>query len=330
VDAALLPAVLAVALAFAWTNGFHDAANAVATSLTTRALTPRVALGLAAVLNGVGALLGVGVARTIGGELVTVPVSRPGLGLVLAALVAAIGWNLLTWWFGVPSSSTHALVGGLAGAGMAAGAAVDWDVVTVKVLLPLLVSPVLGFGLAWAGTRAVQRAFRDAAYGAALPRFRLAQSVSAAAMALGHGLQDGQKTMGVMVLALVAAGEQGGVDVPWSVRLSAAGALALGTLAGGWRLIRTLGRRLVHVTPVTGCTAETVAAGLLYASAYVFSVPVSTTHTLTSAIAGAGASRGWRVLRWRVLRRIAVAWLVTIPVTALVAAVLYGVAARLV
>jgi PiT family inorganic phosphate transporter len=320
----LLAVVIGLALVFAWTNGFHDASNAVATSLATRSLTPRVALLLAAVLNLIGALLGEGLARLIGTQILTPPLDSPGLTVVLAALLSAIAWNLLTWWRGVPSSSSHALLGGLAGAGFAASAEIHANVLLTKVVAPLVLSPLIGFVAAWLLMALLHWLFRHAAYGHTVRRFRMGQTVSASAMALGHGLQDGQKTMGVMVLALVAAGSSTGDAVPRWVQISSAVFLALGTWAGGWRIIRTLSRRVVHVEPVTGFAAETVASGLLYTTAYVFNTPVSSTHTIVASIAGAGtANAGWRGLRWRVLRPIMFAWAGTLPATAAIAAVLF-------
>lgn len=321
-ESALLVVAVALALAFAWTNGFHDTANAVATSLQTGALTPRVALGLAAVLNGAGSLLGIGVAVVVGQQLVDVPVAHPRQTLVIAAVAAAIGWNLLTWWFGLPSSSSHALIGGIAGAGLAAGLRVDWGQMGSKVLLPMLASPLVGFVAAWLLALVLILAIRPARNATAVRGFRLAQTVSASAMALGHGLQDGQKAIGVILLALAAdGGSTAGVPV-W-VRLCVAVALAAGTAAGGWRIIRTLARRVAPIDPVIGFAAEAVAAGVLYLSAGVFGVPVSSTHTVTASIVGAGSTRGLREIRWLVARRIVIAWLLTPVVAAAAAGLLY-------
>ncbi|WP_088318510.1 inorganic phosphate transporter [Kineosporia sp. R_H_3] len=317
----LLVVVVVLALAFAWMNGFHDASNAVATSLSSATLTARVALPLAGALNVVGALLGVGVAQTIGTRLVDVPVSSPGLGLVAAALVAAFGWNVVTWSLGLPSSSSHALIGGLTGGALAAGGAVQWGVVRDLVLVPMVLSPVVGFALAWLLMAAIIRSVREVTYGTARRRFKIAQTVSASAVALGHGLQDGQKTMGVIVIALAAGGHA--VDgVPLWVRVAAAVALGAGTVVGGGRIIRTLGRRVVPVDPVSGFAAESVSAVVLAGTA-VFQAPVSSTHTVTASIMGAGSTRGRREIRWAVVRRILLAWVLTPFATALGAAVLY-------
>jgi PiT family inorganic phosphate transporter len=324
VETALLVGTVALALVFAWTNGFHDTSNAVATSLATGALTPRVALGLAAVLNGVGSLFGVGLAVLVGQQLVDVPVIRPGLGLVLSGLLAAIGWNLLTWAAGMPSSSSHALIGGLAGAGVVAGVRVDWGLLGTRVLMPMLASPLAGFIGAWLLTAMLLVVFRSARNAVGVRGFRLVQTVSASAMALGHGLQDGQKTMGVIVLALATAGVRSGdSSVPLWVRLASAAALAGGTAAGGWRIIRTLARRVAPIDPVTGFAAEAVAAGVLYVTAGVLNVPVSSTHAVTAAVLGAGSTRGARRIRWRTVRLVGATWVVTPVVTAVVGGALY-------
>jgi PiT family inorganic phosphate transporter len=321
VDGALV-AVVAVALGFAWVNGFHDASNSVATPLATRALTPRVALPLAAVLNGVGALLGVMIVATLA-SVVTLDPGSHGLLQLLAALAAAIGWGLLTWLAGIPSSSSHALIGGLVGAALATGAAVNSEVVVRQVVLPTLISPVVGLVGAWLLVLALDRVFRDAAYGHTLRGFRMAQAVAAASTAVGHGLQDGQKAMGVIVLALATdrvSGRGAAVAVPLWVRVSVAVVLALGTAAGGWRIIRTLGRRIVPIDPVTGFAAQGVASIVLSTTGGIYAAPISTTHTLTAAVLGAGATRGLRTVRWTMVRRIATAWVLTPLATAAAAA----------
>jgi PiT family inorganic phosphate transporter len=325
VTLALVILVVAVALVFDYTNGFHDAANAIATSVSTNALTPRVALLMAAVFNLVGALLGEGVAKTIGSGIVSVPDGRHGLVVVLSGLIGAIAWNLLTWWFGLPSSSSHALIGGLMGAGLASAATVHWSVIWEKVVIPMIASPLVGFLLAYLLMLAILWTFRNGAPGLLNRRFRRAQTVSAAAMALGHGLQDAQKTMGVIVLALVAGGYHTGTDIPLWVKLSAAAAISAGTYAGGWRIMRTLGRRVIELDPPRGFAAETTAAGVLYTTAFVFEAPVSTTHTITSAIMGVGATKRLSAVRWGVAQRIAFAWVLTIPMAAAVAVACYGV-----
>ncbi|TRW43995.1 inorganic phosphate transporter [Georgenia yuyongxinii] len=319
----LVVVVVTVALAFDFTNGFHDAANAIATSVSTRALTPRVALVMAAGMNLLGALLGTGVAETIGSGIITPPEGTSGLLILLAGLVGAIVWNLITWWFGLPSSSTHALIGGLAGAGVASATTVHWDVIATSVVLPMVISPLIGFALAYMVMLVVLWTFRRRPYSPTMRGFRLAQTISAAAMALGHGLQDAQKTMGVIVIALVAGGLHEGTSIPLWVKLAAAAAISLGTYAGGWRIMRTLGRRVIELDPARGFVAESVSAAVLYTTAFLLHAPVSTTHIITSAIMGVGATRRLSAVRWGVAGNIALAWLFTIPAAALMAAGLY-------
>ena len=325
-DLAIVVLVVVVALAFDYTNGFHDAANAIATSVSTRALTPTIALGLAAVMNFAGAFLGQKVAKTVS-DILEVSDGAHGLVVVAAALLGAIAWNLLTWYFGLPSSSSHALIGGLVGAGVASATHVRWDQVRGKVLIPMLISPLVGFSLAFGLMLLILWTFRRASPHRVNRRFRLAQTASAAAMALGHGLQDAQKTMGVIVLALVAGGFQsdGGRIPPWVV-FAAAGAISLGTYAGGWRIMRTLGRRIIELDPPRGFAAESTAAAVLYTTAFVFAAPISTTHTITSSIMGVGATKRLSAVRWGVAGTIVTAWILTIPMAALAAAACYGVA----
>ena len=322
-ESVLIVAVIVVALGFDYTNGFHDAANAIATSVSTRALTPRAALVMAAVMNLVGAFLGTGVAQTVGSGIVELPETESSLVVILAALLGAIVWNLTTWWFGLPSSSSHALIGGLVGATLAAAGTVQWAGITEKVVIPMIVSPVIGFTVAFLFMTAIMWIFRRANPGRVNRGFRIAQTFSAAAMALGHGLQDAQKTMGVITLALVVGGFQATFYVQWWVIVLSASALAAGTYAGGWRIMRTLGRRIVHLDPPRGFVAETTASSILYTTAFVFAAPISTTQTITSAIMGVGATRRFSAVRWGVAGDIATAWVLTIPMAALVAAVCY-------
>ena len=318
--------VVLVAFAFDYTNGFHDAANAIATAVSTRALTPRVALGLAAVANFVGAFLGQKVAKTVS-EILQVGGGTHGLVVVASALLGAIVWNLVTWYFGLPSSSSHALIGGLVGAGLASATAVHWGQVRDKVVIPMIISPVVGFVIAYLFMLGILWAFRRRNPHRVLRRFRHAQIASASAMALGHGLQDAQKTMGVVVLALVAGGyHDSGDEIPVWVVIGAATAISLGTYAGGWRIMRTLGRRIIELDPARGFAAETTAALILYVTAFVFAAPISTTHTITSSIMGVGATRRLSAVRWGVAQNIVAAWILTIPMAALVAAACYTVA----
>lgn len=325
-DVALVFVIAALALTFDFTNGFHDAANAIATSVSTRALTPKVALAMAAVMNFAGALMGTAVAETIAHEIIKIDGvgKRLTLVAVLAALVGAIAWNLITWWFGLPSSSTHALVGGLVGAGLAGGIGVYWASVVDKVVLPMIISPIVGFGIAFLVMVAVLWIFKNVAPAKASRRFRIAQTASAAAMALGHGLQDAQKTMGVMFLATTAVGiTNRGEDIPLWIILSAAAAISLGTATGGKRIMRTLGRRIIELDPARGFVAESVSAIVLYLNAFVLHAPVSTTHTITTAIMGVGATRRLSAVRWGVAKSIGAAWVLTIPAAASVAALVF-------
>jgi PiT family inorganic phosphate transporter len=323
VELAIIVVVIVVAVAFDYTNGFHDAANAIATSVATRALTPRAALIMAAVMNLVGAFLGTEVASTVGSGIIDPPQGVSGLVVVLAALLGAIVWNLVTWWFGMPSSSSHALIGGLVGAGLAAAGTVHWSGVLDKVVIPMVLSPVVGFVLAGALMTALLWAFRRGQPQPLTRGFRYAQTLSAAAMALGHGLQDAQKTMGVIVLALVVGGYHQGFEVPWWVILLAAGALSAGTYSGGWRIMRTLGRRIIDLDPPHGFAAEVTASAVLYTTAFAFAAPISTTQTITSSILGVGATKRLSAVRWGVAGNIVVAWVLTIPMAALVAALAF-------
>jgi inorganic phosphate transporter, PiT family len=323
VELATIIAVIVTALFFDYTNGFHDAANAIATSVSTRALTPRVAVAMAATMNLAGAFIGTGVAKTVGAGIIATPPNGGGLRIVFAAVVGAIAWNLITWYLGLPTSSSHALIGGLVGAALVAANAVHWTGVIDKVIIPMLLSPLVGFSLAYLLHTAILWTFRRSSPARINRGFRIAQTVSAAGMGLGHGLQDAQKTMGVIVLALVTVGYQDDFDVPMWVILSVALAMAAGTYSGGWRIIRTLGRRIVHLDPPRGFAAEAVAASVLYTTAFAFQAPTSTTQTITSAVLGAGATRRLSAVRWGVARNILIAWVLTIPGAAVVAALSY-------
>lgn len=328
-ELAIVVAVVLVALVFDYTNGFHDAANAIATSISTRALTPRIALGMAALMNFVGAFLGQKVAQTVS-EVISPPEGTQGLLVVLAGLLGAITWNLITWYFGLPSSSSHALIGGLAGAALASGTVVNWGTVVDKVVIPMFLSPVVAFSLGFLLMLALMWGFRRAHPARVNRGFRVAQTLSAAAMALGHGLQDAQKTMGVIFLALLTGGYVAADDsLPLWVIVAAATAISLGTWSGGWRIIRTLGRRIIHLDPPRGFAAETVAASVLYTSAYVWQAPISTTHTITSAVMGVGATKRASAVRWGVGRSIVTAWVLTFPMAALAAALCYWIPALL-
>ncbi|RBY74598.1 inorganic phosphate transporter [Geodermatophilus sp. TF02-6] len=318
-----LVVIVLVALAFDYTNGFHDAANAIAVAVSTKALTPRVALGLAAVANLVGATISTRVAHTVGEGIIDTPEGADGLKIVFAALIGAITWNLITWWFGLPSSSSHALIGGLVGAALAAAHTVQWMGVFEKVVVPMVVSPLVGFGLGYLFMLGILWLFRKANAHRVNRNFRYAQIVSSATMALGHGMQDAQKTMGIITLALVTAGVISDFVVPFWVILAAALAISAGTYAGGYRIMRTLGRRVIQLTPAGGFAAQTVASGVMVATATVFAVPVSTTHITTTSIMGVGSTRRLSAVRWGVAGNIVVAWVVTLPAAGAVAGLAY-------
>jgi PiT family inorganic phosphate transporter len=315
--------VILLVTGFDFTNGFHDAANAVASAVSTRALSLRAALGLAAVMNLIGALAGTGVAVTVAKGIIDTPHSGHGMAVIGAALVGAIIWNITTWYFGLPSSSSHALIGGMVGAALASATTVHWTGVLKKVVIPMIVSPLVGLTLGYLVMIGLMWAFHRANPHRAGRLLRRAQIVSASSLALGHGLQDAQKSMGVIVLALVVTGHQDDYDVPLWVILLCATALAAGTWSGGLRIMRTLGRRIFHLTPAHGFAAEISAASVLYTTAFVFAAPVSTTHVVTSAVMGVGATQRRKAVRWSVAGDIAIGWVLTFPGAASIAAVAY-------
>jgi len=320
VDTFALVVTVAVALFFTYTNGFHDSANAIATSVSTRALTPRAALAMAAVMNLAGAFLGNGVAETVSKGLIDTPHGQSGMGILFAALVGAIVWNLVTWYFGLPSSSSHALFGGMVGAALAGGIGVHWWGVVDKIVLPMFLSPIIGLVIGYAVMCVILWAFRKNNPHRVKRGFRMAQTVSAASMALGHGLQDAQKTMGVVALGLTIADvQQSATEIPVWVKVSCALTLSLGTYAGGWRIMRTLGRRIVEVEPPQGFAAETTASSVMYMASFIFHAPISTTHVITSAIMGVGSTKRFSAVRWGVAKNIVVGWFITMPAAAVAA-----------
>jgi PiT family inorganic phosphate transporter len=329
-ELAIAIAVVVVALVFDYTNGFHDAANAIATSVSTRALTPRIALTVAAVMNFVGAFLGQQVAHTVS-DVISTPSGSHGLVVILAALLGAISWNLITWYFGLPSSSSHALIGGLVGAALAAiavgaTATVNWQTILDKVVIPMVLSPLVGFSLAFLVMLTFMWVLRRRNPHRISRGFRFSQTISASALALGHGLQDAQKTMGVIFLVLVTMGyAQPDDNLPLWVIAAAASAISLGTYSGGWRIMRTLGRRIIHLDPPRAFSAESVGAAVLYTTAFVYQAPVSTTHVISSAIMGAGATKRFSAVRWGMARSIVTAWVLTFPAAGLMAALFYWV-----
>ncbi|MEU6175077.1 inorganic phosphate transporter [Streptantibioticus parmotrematis] len=323
-DTFALVVVIGVALGFTYTNGFHDSANAIATSVSTRALTPKVALTMAAVMNVIGAFIGSGVAKTVSSGIIDAPTGNRGLGVLFAALIGAVVWNLVTWYFGLPSSSSHALLGGLVGAALAGSATVHWNGVLDKVILPMIISPIVGLIVGYLVMVAILWLFRRTTNPHRTRRgFRAAQTVSAASMALGHGLQDAQKAMGVVVLALIIAGKDTGGGIPIWVKFVCALMMSLGTYAGGWRIMRTLGRKIIQLDPPQAFAAEVTSSSILYITSYIFKAPISTTHVITSAIMGVGATKRLKAVRWGVAKNIVLGWFITMPAAALVAALAY-------
>jgi PiT family inorganic phosphate transporter len=316
-----LVAVVAVALFFDFTNGFHDTANSIATSVSTRALAPRPAVLSAAVLNVAGAFVSFEVAATVAKGIVMPDVIT--LDVVLAGLVGAITWNLITWYLGLPSSSSHALIGGITGSAIAASGfdVVQWRGLVEKVAIPSLAAPLLGIAGAAALMVGLMWIVRRRAPGTVNRVFRRLQLVSGGFVAFTHGTNDAQKTMGIIALALVASGHLG-EDFdrpPFWVILSAALAMGAGTYAGGWRIIKTLGTRVAKLDPPRGFAAQTATAGILWTTAH-YGFPVSTTHTVSGSVLGAGATRRLNAVRWGVAGNILVAWVMTIPAAALVGA----------
>jgi PiT family inorganic phosphate transporter len=318
----LLIVVIAIGLAFDFTNGFHDTANYVATWVGTRAIAPRTAVFISAAANLAGAFVTTAVAKTVGKGLIdTGLVSNQAL---LAALLGAIAWNLLTWWFGLPSSSTHALVGGLCGAALAQAGTkgVLWHGVWEKVIIPAAVSPVIGFAGAFALLLVIYRLFHRLTPGVANRGFRLGQLLSGTWVAFTHGANDAQKTMGVIALALYAHGSISSFYIPTWVKIAAGLTIGAGTYFGGWRIIRTLGQRIYKMAPEHGFAAQISAGTTLYLGTH-FGFPISTTHVVTGSVMGAGSTRRLSAVRWGVAGNIVGAWLLTLPAAGLVAAGLY-------
>jgi PiT family inorganic phosphate transporter len=320
----LLVAVVATALAFDFTNGFHDTGNAMATSIATRALKPRVAVLMSALLNMVGAFLSLSVAATIAKGIVDSGVVT--LDVVLAGLVGGIVWNLVTWVLGIPSSSSHALVGGVVGAVIAAfgTSGVLWTGLISKVMIPALLAPVLAIGIGAAATWLVVRATAGVAQADNDRMFRWGQIGSASLVSLAHGTNDAQKSMGIILLALIASGAvPQNSSVPLWVIVSCALAMALGTYTGGWRVIRTLGKGLVELEPRQGMAAETSSAAVILVSSH-FGFSLSTTHVATGSILGSGVGMRGASVRWTVAGRMFLAWMVTVPAAGLVGAGCYA------
>ncbi|MDI4648113.1 MULTISPECIES: inorganic phosphate transporter [Cohnella] len=321
----LVVIIVILALGFDFINGFHDTANAIATSVSTRALKPRVAILLAAVMNLVGALLYTGVAKTIGGKVTDPFKLEHGLTVVIATLIAAIIWNLITWWKGIPSSSSHALIGALAGAAVTSE---GWAGINVggfsTIVLGLLLSPIIAFVLGYIIMFLLKHLFARTSPHQVNKGFRTGQILTAALQSFTHGTNDAQKAMGIITLALVSAGWQDHLEVPLWVKISAALAMALGTSVGGWKIIKTMGTKIFKIEPINGFSADAASAAVIF-TATLTHLPVSTTHAITSSILGVGAAKRFSSVRWDMAGRIIMTWIITIPISALIAAAIYAV-----
>ena len=321
----ILYIVVGTALVFDFTNGFHDTANVVATSISTRAMSPRFAVAFAAVLNFAGAFISLEVAATVAKDVVVGDIITPTI--VFAGLIGAISWNLATWYFGLPSSSSHALIGGVVGSALAAVGteAVLSDGVIGKVLVPALIAPVVAFVVGAIAIVVCYRVVGRQRPGPVTRGFRFGQIVSGGMLALAHGTNDAQKTMGIIALALIANNSlDSGADPPFWVIVSAATAIALGTYMGGWRIIRTMGTRIIKMDAAQGFSAQGAGSAVILASSH-FGYPLSTTHVISGAVMGAGAGKRVSAVRWGVAGNMLVAWLLTLPMAAAIGALTYGV-----
>ena len=322
----ILVIVVGTALAFDFTNGFHDTANVVATSISTRAASPRVAVAFAALLNFAGAFISLEVAATVAKDIVD-PEAINTTTVIFAGLIGAISWNLITWYFGLPSSSSHALIGGVVGATVAAYGtdAVMGEGILGKVLIPALIAPTLAFIVAAIGITICYRVVGRLRPGPVTRGYRFGQVISGGMLALAHGTNDAQKTMGVIALALIANGNlDAGAEIPFWVIVSAATAIALGTYSGGWRIIRTMGTRIIKMDTAQGFSAQGAGAAVILSSTH-FGFPLSTTQVIAGGVMGAGAGKRLSAVRWGVAGNIVVAWLLTLPAAAGIGAATYGI-----
>ncbi|QWU16924.1 inorganic phosphate transporter, PiT family [Paenibacillus sophorae] len=319
----VLGIVIILALGFDFINGFHDTANAIATSVSTRALSPRTAIIMAACMNFIGAMLFTGVAKTIGGSVTDPTKLDNGIEVVIATLVAAIIWNLITWWFGIPSSSSHALIGALAGA-VYVGAGSDhikWSGFR-DIVEGLIFSPIIAFVIGYIVMTILKWIFAKQSPHTVNKGFRTMQIITAAFQSFTHGTNDAQKAMGIITFALVTSGRLGTMEVPIWVKISAATAMALGTSIGGWKIIKTMGTKIFKIEPINGFAADISAASVIF-SATLLKLPVSTTHAITSAILGVGSAKRFSAVKWGVAGRIVVTWFITIPISAALAGIIF-------
>lgn len=320
----LIIAVIVFALVFDFINGFHDTANAIATSVSTRAIHPSHAIVMAACLNFLGAMYSTGVAKTIGGDIVQ-SASHVDEHIIIAALVGAIIWNLLTWWIALPSSSSHALVGGIIGAMLVSTGPVGLNFNGIgKIVLSLIASPILAIVTGCCVMTVLYMIFGKCSPSTLNGRFKKMQLLSAAMMAFSHGSNDAQKSMGIITLALLSGGYINALDVPLYVKLLCATAMAFGTAVGGWKIIKTIGGKIFKLEPISGFAADLNSSVVIF-SATLLHLPVSTTHVVSGSIMGVGTAKRIRAVRWGVAQQMVIAWVLTIPCTALMGALAYQV-----
>ncbi|WP_010093602.1 inorganic phosphate transporter [Ornithinibacillus scapharcae] len=326
-DSLLLITILIVvfALSFDFINGFHDTANAIATSVSTKALKPRHAIILAAVMNFVGAMTFTGVAKTITKDIVD-PFTLPnGSIVILAALIAAITWNLITWYYGIPSSSSHALIGSIAGAAIAAAGFGElmWSGF-LNILAALIISPILAFVVGYIVYTIIKQIFKNANLAKTNQRFRMVQILTAAVQAYSHGTNDAQKAMGIITLALMTNGYLSTHEVPFWVQVSCATAMGVGTSVGGWKIIKTVGGKIMKIRPVNGVAADLTGASVIFGATLIH-LPVSTTHVISSSIMGVGTAHRVKGVNWRTAKNMLITWVITLPISASIAAFSYWV-----
>ena len=324
----LLISVIIVALMFDYINGFHDCANSIASIVSTKVLSPRQAVLFGAVLEGIGALLGVNVAKTIGAGIIASDTIT--LNVILCALITAVIWNLITWWFGLPSSSSHALIGGLLGSAFVhAGLnTINFVILVDKVIIPMFASPVVGFFVGFMVMCAFLRLFYKMKPDVINRRFKRVQLFASGLMELSHGLNDAQKTMGVITMALVTGGflvmPEGKFEIPIYVKIVCAVTMALGTMSGGWKIIKTMGSKIIKLKPISGAAADFAASAIVLVAS-VFGIPLSTTHVVSTSIMGVGSAIKGRSVRTNIIGNIIIAWVLTIPCCVIMSLIIYSV-----
>ena len=323
----LVVMVVVIALAFDFINGFHDTANAIATSISTKALTPRVAIILASLMNLIGALTFTGVAKTIGSQIADPFQLENGLIVIIVALTSAIIWNLVTWYSGVPSSSSHALIGSLAGSVVSCAGIAGVNLKGfIGIIEVLILAPFVAFGVGFVIMNILRFFFKNSNPKTVNRNFRFMQIFTAAFQAFSHGTNDAQKSMGIITFALVASGLATTIEIPFWVKLSCAIAMALGTSVGGWRIIKTVGTKIIKLNPMSGFASDATSTSVILV-ATVLGQPVSTTHVISSAIMGVGSAKGFFSVKWSTAQKMVTAWLITLPITALMAFILFKIVA---